>query len=49
MGIKIDGFKIECDPEETFGTYYIYLDGLRATTDLFAEETRDVDDMADTW
>jgi hypothetical protein len=49
MGIKIDGFKIECDPEETYGTYYIYFDGLRATTDLFAEETRDVDDMADTW
>jgi hypothetical protein len=48
-GIKIDGFKIECDPEETYGTYYLYLDGLRATTDLFAEETRDVDDMADTW
>lgn len=49
MGIKIDGFKIVCDPEETYGTYYIYFDGLRATTDLFAEETRDVDDMADNW
>jgi hypothetical protein len=49
MGIKIDGFKIECDPEETYGTYYIYFDALRATTDLFAEETRDVDDMADNW
>ncbi len=49
MGIQIEGFRIDMDPEETFGTYYIYFDGLRATTDLFAEESRDVDDMNDNW
>lgn len=49
MGLKIEGFKIKCALPETYGQYYIYFDGLRATTDLFAEQTRDVDDMADTW
>ncbi len=49
QGIKIEGFRIDCDPEETYGTYYVYFDGLRATTDLFSEESRDVDDMPDSW
>ena len=48
-GIKIVGFKIECDPMEAFGSYYLYLDDLRAVSDLFAEDYRDPDDMADTW
>ncbi|MDR2536396.1 MAG: flagellar filament outer layer protein FlaA [Treponema sp.] len=49
LGIKVLGFKVECDPAETSGTYYLYLDDLRATTDLFAENNRDPDDMADAW
>lgn len=49
MGIKILGFKVETDPLEAFGTYYIYFDDMRAVTDLFAAENRDVDDMADVW
>jgi len=49
MGIKVLGFKIECDPDEAFGVYYIYLDDLRAVTDLFAEDDRDPDDMNDAW
>ncbi len=49
MGLKIVGFRIQCDPEEAFGTYYIYLDDMRAVTDLFAEDMRDTDDMQDTW
>jgi hypothetical protein len=49
MGIKIVGFKIETDPMESYGTYYVYFDGLRAVTDLFAEENRDVDDFLDAW
>ena len=49
MGIKIVGFKVECDPMEAFGVYYLYLDDLRAITDLFAEENRDSDDMTDAW
>lgn len=49
MGIKVIGFKVECDPMEAYGSYYIYLDDLRAVTDLFAEDNRDPDDMVDTW
>lgn len=49
LGIKITGFRIDCDPMEAYGTYYIYFDDLRAVTDLFAENNRDADDMADAW
>jgi hypothetical protein len=49
MGIKVAGFKIECDPMEAFGTYYVYFDDLRAVSDLFAEDSRDEDDMNDSW
>jgi hypothetical protein len=49
MGLKIVGFRIQCDPEEAFGIYYIYFDELRAMTDLFAEDMRDADDMSDNW
>jgi hypothetical protein len=49
MGIKIIGFRVDVDPMEAQGTYYIYLDDLRAVTDLFAEENRDPDDMSDAW
>jgi hypothetical protein len=34
---------------ESYGTYYVYFDGLRAVTDLFAETYRDLDDMTDGW
>jgi hypothetical protein len=49
LGVKITGFRIDCDPMEAYGTYYVYFDDLRAVTDLFAENNRDVDDMADAW
>jgi len=49
MGLKVKGFRVECDPEEAYGSYYIYFDDLRAITDLFAEDSRDQDDMPDTW
>jgi hypothetical protein len=49
MGLQIIGFRVDCDLLETYGTYYIYFDDLRATTDLFAEEARDPDDMVDGW
>lgn len=48
-GIKVVGFKILCDPEEDYGSYYIYFDDMRAVTDLFAEDSRDADDMPDNW
>jgi hypothetical protein len=49
QGIKFNGFLVECDPQETFCTYYLYFDELRAITDIFNEKTRDVDDMYDDW
>ncbi|HPO50978.1 MAG TPA: flagellar filament outer layer protein FlaA, partial [Spirochaetota bacterium] len=49
IGIKFNGFLIECDPIETYGDYYLYFDELRAFTDIFNEKTRDVDDMHDDW
>jgi hypothetical protein len=49
LGIQILGFRIDCDPMEAYGTYYVYFDDLRAVTDLFAENNRDADDMSDAW
>jgi len=49
MGIRIMGFRIRCDPMQSFGSYFIYFDDLRAITDLFAEYDRDADDMVDGW
>jgi hypothetical protein len=49
MGIKIVGFRVDVDPMEAQGSYYIYLDDVRAVTDLYAEDSRDADDMADSW
>ena len=48
-GIKITGFKIECDPLEAMGSYYMYFDDIRVVTDLFGEARRDTDDMTDGW
>lgn len=48
-GLQVLGFVIEPDITETFGTYYVYFDDMRAVTDLFAEESRDPDDMVDSW
>jgi len=48
-GIQIIGFKVETDPLDSYGTYYIYFDDLRAVTDLFGESKRDADDMSDGW
>jgi hypothetical protein len=49
MGIEILGFRVDVDPKEAYGNYYIYFDDLRATTDLFSENNRDEDDIADVW
>ncbi|MFO8063205.1 MAG: flagellar filament outer layer protein FlaA [Spirochaetota bacterium] len=48
-GIEIIGFIIEPDLLESYGSYYVYFDDLRAQTDLFSEESRDPDDMQDSW
>lgn len=49
FGIKIMGFRIDFDPMEARGSYYVYFDDLRANTDLFSEHHRDADDMVDGW
>jgi hypothetical protein len=49
FGIKVVGFRINCHPLESRGSFYIYFDDLRAMTDLFTERHRDPDDMIDGW
>ena len=48
-GIQLTGLKVETDPLDSYGTYYIYFDDMRAVTDLFGESKRDSDDMSDGW
>jgi hypothetical protein len=48
-GISLAGFSVVTDPGESYGTYYLYLDELRAITDIYTEEHRDQDDMEDGW
>lgn len=48
-GIQFIGFRVDSDLMESYGSYYIYFDDLRAVTDMFDEEYRDPDDMADGW
>lgn len=49
MGIQVVGFRIDCDLEESYGNFYMYLDDMVAQTDLYAEQNRDLDDMVDDW
>jgi len=50
-GILFESILVKCDPKETSGTYYIYLDNLKARTDLFMEkeDNKDPDDPSDEW
>lgn len=48
-GLSILGFRVDCDPEFTSGSFYLYLDDLRAVTDLYAFENSDPFDMDDSW
>ena len=48
-GIRIIGFRVDCNPMLARGTYYMYMDDLRCVTDLYDMENRDEDDMLDTW
>jgi hypothetical protein len=49
LGIRVVGFRVDVDPMEAYGTYYLYFDDLRAVTDLFVEDSRDPDDPHDDW
>ncbi len=48
-GLRITGFRVDCNPMQARGQYYLYLDDLRAVTDLYDVEHRDADDMMDDW
>lgn len=48
-GLRICGFRVDTDPLEAYGSYYMYIDDLRAVTDLYAMENRDKDEMSDNW
>ncbi len=48
-GLRIVGFRVDCNPMLARGTYYMYLDDLRCVTDLYDIENHDEDDMSDAW
>ncbi|HBG65226.1 MAG TPA: flagellar filament protein FlaA [Treponema sp.] len=48
-GLRIVGFRVDCNPMEARGSYYMYMDDLRAVTDLYDIENKDEDDMDDSW
>lgn len=48
-GLKVVGFRVDCNPMQARGHFYMYLDDLRAVTDLYDMENRDEDDMSDNW
>lgn len=48
-GLRILGFRIDCNPMLARGTYFIYFDDLRVVTDLFELQNKDEDDMPDNW
>ncbi|MBQ5998082.1 MAG: flagellar filament protein FlaA [Treponema sp.] len=48
-GVRIIGFRVDCNPMLARGTYYVYFDDLRCVTDLYDMENHDEDDMADNW
>ena len=48
-GLSIVGFRIDCNPMQARGTYYLYFDDLRAVTDLYDYENQDPDAMMDNW
>ena len=48
-GLRIVGFRVDCNPMEAQGSYYIYFDDMRAVTDLYDMMNKDDDDMMDNW
>jgi len=48
-GLRIVGFRVDCNPMQARGSYYLYLDDLRCVTDLYDLQNRDEDDMVDNW
>lgn len=48
-GLMIEGFQVDIAIEDARGSFYLYLDDLRANTDLFSLDSADPDDPPDNW
>ncbi len=48
-GLRVVGFRVDCNPMQARGTFYMYLDDMRSVTDLYDMENHDTDDMNDNW
>jgi hypothetical protein len=48
-GLSIVGFRVDCNPMQARGSYFLYFDDLRAVTDLYDYENQDPDAMMDNW
>ncbi|MBS7240775.1 flagellar filament outer layer protein FlaA [Treponema sp.] len=48
-GLRIVGFRVDCNPMDAQGAFFMYLDDMRAVTDLYDMENKDDDDMMDNW
>lgn len=48
-GLRVVGFRIDCNPMLSRGSYYLYMDDLRCVTDLYDIDNHDEDDMVDNW
>jgi hypothetical protein len=49
-GLSIEGFRVNFDLAETSGSYFIYMDDVRALVDTYAiTEAKEADDPEDNW
>ena len=48
-GIDFVGIRVDCDPKDTRGKYFVYFDDLSATTDMYLSTYSDPDDPKDVW
>jgi len=48
-GITFKGFLVKCDPVDSYGKYYLYIDNFTVIVDRFFEENRDPYDPSDMW
>ncbi len=48
-GIRFKGFVVKCNPEDSYGNYYMYLDNFSVLIDRYFEENRSIYDPSDMW
>lgn len=49
QGVRFMGLRIDVDPKDSFGKYYVYFDQLMAKTDMYLETYMEKDNPIDTW